>query len=69
LTQIFNAVHPQPALNGEPYYSGYNDARSGGCRFGAPGNTEKDDQFVRSGMSGSFLSGGLAGHMYGSEAI
>jgi hypothetical protein len=69
LTQIFNAVHSQPALNGEPYYSGYNDARSGGYRYGAPGNTEKDDQFVRSGMYGSFLSGGLAGHIYGSEAI
>ena len=71
LTQIFHAANPQPALNGEPYYSGYNDARgqSGGYRFGAPGNTEKDDQFVRSGMYGSFLSGGLAGHIYGSEAI
>ena len=72
LSQIFHAVNPQPALNGEPYYSGYNDARGragGGYRFGAPGNTEKDDQFVRSGMYGSFLSGGLAGHIYGSEAI
>ena len=71
LTQIFRAVYPQPALNGEPYYSGYNDARgrSAGYRFGAPGNTEKDDQYVRSGMYGSFLSGGLAGHIYGSEAI
>ena len=72
LTQIFRAVYPRPALNGEPYYSGYNDARGragGGYRFGAPGNTEKDDQFVRSGMYGSFLSGGLAGHIYGSEAI
>jgi uncharacterized protein DUF4038/uncharacterized protein DUF5060 len=71
LTQIFNAVHPQPALNGEPYYSGYNDARgrASGYQFGAPGNTPKDDQFVRSGMYGSFLSGGLAGHIYGAEAI
>lgn len=72
LTQIFHAVYPRPALNGEPYYSGYNDARGrpgGGYQFGAPGNTEKDDQFVRSGMYGSFLSGGLAGHIYGSEAI
>ena len=69
LTQIFRAVYPQPALNGEPYYSGYNDARSGGYRYGAQGNTEKDDQFVRSGMYGSFLSGGLAGHIYGAEAI
>jgi hypothetical protein len=70
LTQIFRSRHPQPALNGEPYYSGYKDARAGtGYAFGAPGGTEKDDQFVRSGIYGSFLSGGLAGHIYGSEAI
>ncbi|SPF41319.1 conserved exported hypothetical protein [Candidatus Sulfopaludibacter sp. SbA4] len=72
LTQIFHAPHPQPALNGEPYYSGYNDARGrpgGGYQFGAPGGTEKDDQYVRSGIYGSFLSGGYAGHIYGSEAL
>ncbi len=73
LTQIFDAPHPHPALNGEPYYSGYTDARSlGGGRgyqFGAPGGTEQDDQFVRSAMYGSFLSGGFAGHVYGAEGI
>ncbi|HXN22573.1 MAG TPA: DUF4038 domain-containing protein [Candidatus Dormibacteraeota bacterium] len=71
LTEIFHALAPRPALNGEPYYSGYVDARglNGGYRFGAPGGTEKDDQFVRSGMYGSFLSGGFAGHVYGAEGI
>lgn len=73
LTEIFRAPHPHPALNGEPYYAGYNDARSlgggKGYQYGAPGGTEKDDQFVRSGMYGSFLSGGLAGHVYGAEGI
>lgn len=72
LTQIFHAVYPQPALNGEPYYSGYNNARGrvgAGYKFGAPGNTPADDQYVRSGMYGSFLSGGLAGHIYGAEGI
>ena len=73
LTEIFNQAHPQPALNGEPYYSGYMDARGqGGGRgyqFGAPGGTEKDDQFVRSSMYGNFLSGGFAGHVYGAEGI
>lgn len=73
LTEIFRQPDPKPALNGEPYYSGYNDARSlGGGRgyqYGAPGGTEKDDQFVRSAMYGSFLSGGLAGHVYGAEGI
>jgi Protein of unknown function (DUF4038)/Putative collagen-binding domain of a collagenase len=71
LTEIFNMAHPAPALNCEPYYSGYVDARglNGGYRYGAPGGTEKDDQFVRSSMYGSFLSGGLAGHVYGAEGI
>lgn len=71
LTEIFQSLHPQPALNGEPYYSGYADARglNGGYKFGAPGGTEKDDQFVRSSMYGSFLSGGFAGHVYGAEGI
>lgn len=71
LTEIFNSPHPKPALNGEPYYSGYVDARglNGGYRFGAPGGTERDDQFVRSAMYGNFLSGGFAGHVYGAEGI
>jgi hypothetical protein len=73
LTEIFRAPHPRPALNGEPYYSGYTDARSlGGGRgyqYGAKGGTELDDQYTRSGMYGSFLSGGIVGHVYGAEGI
>lgn len=71
LTEIFRDPNPQPALNGEPYYSGYVDARglNGGYKYGAPGGTPKDDQFVRSAMYGNFLSGGLAGHVYGAEGI
>jgi hypothetical protein len=73
LTEIYSGPHPQPAVNGEPYYSGYSDTRSqGGGRgyqFGAPGGTDKDDQFVRSAMYGSFLSGGFGGHVYGAEGI
>ncbi len=38
-------------------------------QYGAPGNTPEDDRDVRSGMYGSFLSGGLAGHIYGAEGI
>jgi hypothetical protein len=72
LTEIFNSKNPKPALNGEPYYSGYKDNRGAGAANytrGADGGTEKDNQFVRSGMYGSFLSGGLAGHVYGAEGI
>jgi hypothetical protein len=71
LTQIFRDPHPRPGMNGEPYYSGYVDARGlgGGYKYGAQGGTPKDDQFVRSAMYGNVLSGGLAGHVYGAEGI
>jgi hypothetical protein len=71
LTEIFRHPNTRPALNGEPYYSGYVDARglNGGYKYGAKGNTPQDDRFVRSSMYGSVLSGGLAGHVYGAEGI
>ncbi len=73
LTEIFRAPHPRPALNGEPYYAGYTDARSlgggKGYQYGARGGAALDDQYVRSAMYGSFVSGGLAGHVYGAEGI
>lgn len=72
LTEIFNLKDPKPALNGEPYYAGYKDNRGAGAvnySRGAEGGTEKDNAFVRSTMYGSFLSGGLAGHVYGAEGI
>jgi hypothetical protein len=72
LTEIFNLKDPKPALNGEPYYAGLNDPRGpGGINYthGAKGGTELDDSYVRSGIYGSFLSGGLAGHVYGAEGI
>ena len=70
LTEIFHADPPRPALNGEPYYSGMTDRRyTPTYRYGAPGGTEADDRYVRSGMYGSFLSGGFAGHIYGAEGI
>ncbi len=72
LTEVFNLKNPKPALNGEPYYAGYRDARGPGSANytrGAAGGSERDNGFVRSGMYGSFLSGGLAGHVYGAEGI
>ena len=73
LTEIFFLKNPKPALNGEPYYAGYKDARGAdiGVHYsrGAEGNTERDNEIVRSGAYGSVLSGGLAGHVYGAEGI
>lgn len=72
LTEIFHLLHPEPAINGEPYYSGYEDARGlggHGYKYGAPGGTQTDARFVRSSMYGSLLSGGLGGFVYGAEGI
>ncbi len=72
LTEIYQSPYHQPALNGEPYYAGYKDELGlgeGGYKYGADGGSDKDNQFVRSSMYGSFLSGGLAGHIYGAEGI
>ncbi|GAA4459751.1 hypothetical protein GCM10023189_33860 [Nibrella saemangeumensis] len=73
LTEIYNARHPRPALNGEPYYAGYKDARGEaiGVNYsrGAEGGTDRDNALVRSCAYGSFLSGALAGHVYGAEGI
>jgi hypothetical protein len=72
LTEIYSLNPPRPALNGEPYYAGYKDARGpGGANYtrGAVGGSERDNEFCRSGLYGSFLSGGFAGHVYGAEGI
>jgi hypothetical protein len=72
LTEIFNLKIPIPGMNGEPYYAGYKDNRGAGAtnyKLGADGGTERDDQLCRSGLYGCFLSGGLAGHVYGAEGI
>ena len=72
LTEIYHHSPHRPALNGEPYYSGYKDKRGlggSGYKYGADGGTELDARYCRSAMYGCFLSGGLAGHVYGAEGI
>jgi hypothetical protein len=56
LTEIFQTNPPVPAINGEPYYDGMEDAAGG---------TEEAGFYCRSAMYGSVLSGGLGGHIYG----
>ncbi len=75
LTEIYHEADPsRPALNGEPYYAGWADHRGwptyeGWSQGDFIGGTEADDAGCRSGMYGSFLSGGLAGHIYGAQGI
>lgn len=54
LTEIYNSAPPRPAINGEPYYSGY--------PFNEPdAYSIETDLNNRSGIYGSFLSGGFGG--------
>lgn len=81
LTEIYEETTvPRPALNGEPYYAGWPDypgfpdyedrpRDDEGRPAGFVGGTPADDAACRSGMYGSFLSGGLAGHIYGAQWI
>lgn len=64
LTEIYQECDPpRPALNGEPYYAGWPP------HLAAPGGSEEDDLYCRAAMYGSFLSGGLAGHIYGADGL
>lgn len=64
LTHIYEqAVPPRPALNGEPFYPGWPPGTDI-----APDSAEAD-LYARSGMYGSVLSGGLAGHIYGCAGL
>ncbi len=56
LTEIFRTDPPVPAINGEPYYDGMQNAEGG---------SEAAATWCRSAMYGSVLSGGLGGHIYG----
>ncbi|WP_375599108.1 DUF4038 domain-containing protein [Devosia sp. Naph2] len=67
LTEIFNAER-KPAINGEPYYAGLHQLGQP-YPLRVPPDSEDDRIYVRSGLYGSFLSGGLAGFIYGAEGI
>ena len=75
LTEIYDETDPpRPGLNGEPYYAGWPDHSgwpdyAGWSEEDFIGGTPADDAACRSGMYGSVLSGGLAGHIYGAEGI
>ena len=68
LTEIFEADPPKPAINGEPYYAGLHQLGTP-YPLRVPPDSNEDRCYVRSGLYGSFLSGGLAGFIYGAEGI
>ncbi|EDY80658.1 hypothetical protein VDG1235_274 [Verrucomicrobiia bacterium DG1235] len=68
LEEIFQLENPYPAANLEPYYTGWNhDINRPGGETPTP-NSPRDNYFARAQMYGSFLSGGLAGHVHGTAA-
>ncbi len=64
LTEIYHEARPaRPALNGEPYYPGFPPGQA------VPTDGPEARLHNRSGMYGSLLSGGFAGHIYGCAGL
>lgn len=68
LTEIHQSAPTKPAINGEPYYAGLHQLGTP-YPLRVPPDSREDRYYVRSGLYGSFLSGGLAGFIYGAEGI
>lgn len=65
---IFKLEPPYPAINFEPYYTGWNHEINMPNGERPPANSERDNYFSRAQMYGSVLSGGLSGHVHGTAA-
>jgi hypothetical protein len=69
IEEIFSLNPPYPAANLEPYYPGWDNPFHNMVAGERPEpNSERDHYFGRAQMYGSVLSGGLAGHIYGTGA-
>ena len=65
---IFRLNPPYPAINFEPYYTGWNHEINKPNGERPPVNSARDNYFSRAQMYGSVLSGGLSGHVHGTAA-
>ena len=65
---LFNLDPPYPAINFEPYYTGWNHAINKPNGERPPANSDRDNYFSRAQMYGSVLSGALSGHVHGTAA-
>ncbi|HVO72561.1 MAG TPA: DUF5060 domain-containing protein [Ignavibacteriaceae bacterium] len=68
LEVLFNLKPPYPAINFEPYYTGWDHEINKPAGERPPANSERDNYFARAQMYGSVLSGGLSGHVHGTAA-
>ena len=65
---LFNLEPPYPAINFEPYYTGWHHEINPPSGEHPPVNSERDNYFSRAQMYGSVLSGALSGHVHGTAA-
>jgi hypothetical protein len=65
---LFNLRPPYPAINFEPYYTGWDHEINMPNGERPPANSARDNYFSRAQMYGSVLSGGLSGHVHGTSA-
>ena len=68
LEEMYNHADPIPAFNNEPYYVALPYPHNDVVGERAAPNSDRDSYFARAQMYGSVLSGGLAGHIYGTGA-
>jgi len=68
LETLFNLEPAYPAINFEPYYTGWNHQINMPNGERPPANSVRDNYFSRAQMYGSVLSGGLSGHVHGTAA-
>ncbi len=68
LDTLFNLIPPYPAINFEPYYTGWDHEINMPNGERPPADSERDNYFSRAQMYGSVLSGGLSGHVHGTAA-
>jgi hypothetical protein len=69
IEELYQLSPPYPAANLEPYYPGWDHPYYNVINGERPEpNSERDNYFGRAQMYGSVLSGGLAGHIYGTGA-
>jgi hypothetical protein len=68
LDTLFSLKPAYPAINFEPYYTGWNHSLNKPHGERPPADSERDNYFTRAMMYVSVLSGGLSGHVHGTSA-
>ncbi|MBN2369510.1 MAG: DUF4038 domain-containing protein [Vicinamibacteria bacterium] len=68
IEELFRLDPPYPAVNMEPYYTGWDHSLNMPAGERPPADSERDNYFARAQMYGSVLSGALVGHVHGTAA-